>query len=944
MSGNQKAEFIGKRYQVLEHLGSGGMGAVYRVADRLTGQTVALKRVTTQVIPSQNPDSTLNLNMMTEQVRVALAHEFETLASMHHPYVIQVLDYGFDEVKQPFFTMNLIDNPRTIVQAGRGQSLETRYHLLIQMLEALAYLHRRGLVHRDIKPDNALVTAAGEVKVLDFGLATLHDRQSTSEGVSGTLMYLAPEVLQGVPASPASDFYAVGMIAYELFAGFHPFRDPAITSLVVAVLTQEIDFEPVNREAQLEHIISRLVNRNPEYRYRDAHEIISDLSDALNQPMPQETLAIRESYLQAARFVGREAELSRLVGGLEKLFDEDKGSAWLVGGESGVGKSRLLEELQIHALVKGMLVLRGQGVRGGGLAYQMWREPVRRLLLTEEIDDLDAGILRELVPDVERVIGRPFPAVTALEGAANQERLIGAIASLFRRQSQPILLILEDLQWAIESLEVLKVLSRLVLDFPLLIVGSYQIEERPDLPEALPDMQVMQLKRLNPSEMVTLSVSIMGEAGRQRAIQDLLQRETEGNVLFLVEVVRALAEEVGRLNDIGNMILPEHVVAGGVLEIIQRRVDKVPPEAQDLLRVAAAAGRELDLKMLGVIAGDRLQNWLDTCANHAILDVDKGQWHFSHDNLRQAITRYLDEDAQADLHRQVAEAIESVYPDAPEQAVILAQHWNSAGDLLKERIYRQRAGEYALHISAFADAIAHFERALTLLPLTAKEDAERDALEADITEKLGEALIYHGHNDVAAMFLEQSLDYFRRANNQERVAATLNLLGEAVWRQNQYDEANQLVNESLTIARKIKAHGSIARSLNRLGMVAYDQGDYAHATTYFEESLELARKHDLLGERATATNNLGIVAFSQGQHERATRFLEETVEVGRSTGERRKMATALLNLGSVAGVQGDLPRAIAYFENALDICRSIGERRGVALALDNLGYAASLQK
>jgi tetratricopeptide (TPR) repeat protein len=432
--------------------------------------------------------------------------------------------------------------------------------------------------------------------------------------------------------------------------------------------------------------------------------------------------------------------------------------------------------------------------------------------------------------------------------------------------------------------------------------------------------------------------------GRQKSILNLLQHETEGNIFFLVEVMRALAEEAGRLNQIGEMILPEQVVAGGVMKIIQRRLEHIPADVRGFLQTAAVAGRELDLRMLASTTSYDLQIWLQTCANHAVLEVDDGQWRFTHDKLRQATLVNLSEGERAGLHRHVALAIEQVYPDAPEQAGILTQHWRQAGDMNQERAYAQRAGEYALRISTFADAITYFERALTLLPVTIADDAQREAQEADITEKLGEALIHHGHNDVAAMFLERSLAYFRRVKDPQRVASMLNLLGEAAWRQNQYEQANQLVNESLKIARKVKSYSSIARSLNRLGMVAYDQGDYAHANRYFEESLVLARQHGIQEELATATNNLGIVAFSQGELERAIHHLEETVEIGRSTGERRKVATALLNLGSVAGVQSDLPRAIQYFEDALEMCRTIGERRGVALALDNLGYAASLQK
>ena len=434
--------FVSQRYQLLDKLGSGGMGSVFKARDRLNGQMIALKRV---LVPENVPnEAALTLRLMTEQIRTALADEFQALASMHHPHVIQVLDYGFDQDHQPFFTMNLIDKARTVLEAGRDQPLEARCQLIIQMAEALAYLHRRGMIHRDLKPDNALVTTESNVKLLDFGLATLSEGQEHSDTIVGTLAYMAPEILRGGLASTASDFYALGVIAYELFTGHHPFSTDSASELVMAVLSQKIDVENAGVDPELTYILSRLLESDPEQRYEDAYEIIADLSAALRQPVPVESIEIRESYLQAARFVGRETELAHLTGALNKIFLDGEGSSWLIGGESGVGKSRLLDELHTRGLVKGALVLRGQAVQGGGVSYQLWRDPIRRLLLTLEIEALDAGILKEIIPDMDQLLGNPVAEVAEVSGAANQERLLTTIVSLFQRLRSPVLLLIEE--------------------------------------------------------------------------------------------------------------------------------------------------------------------------------------------------------------------------------------------------------------------------------------------------------------------------------------------------------------------------------------------------------------------------------------------------------------------------------------------------------------------
>src|SRR5258707_10802339 len=131
--------------------------------------------------------------------------------------------------------MTLLENAQTILQAGRGQPVEVQYSLLMQLLQALLYLHRRGILHRDLKPGNVMVVN-GQVKVLDFGLSVAHGEGG---GTSGTLAYMAPELFADSLASEASDLYAFGTLAYELLAGKHPFRLERIDLLIEDILRHE---------------------------------------------------------------------------------------------------------------------------------------------------------------------------------------------------------------------------------------------------------------------------------------------------------------------------------------------------------------------------------------------------------------------------------------------------------------------------------------------------------------------------------------------------------------------------------------------------------------------------------------------------------------------------------------------------------------------------------
>ncbi len=207
------------RYRLQDKLGEGGMGIVYRATDRLTGDTIALKQVQVPVEYLQfmsRPSESMSQNMQT-----SLAREFQTLATLRHPNIISVLDYGFVQIEtkpQPFYTMTYLSEAVTLVAAGEHLSVPDKITLLQQTLQGLAYLHRRGILHRDLKPENVLVVD-GQVRILDFGLALLQREARKEDASYGSSAYLAPELWEEGSPGISSDLYALGVMAFELLGG-----------------------------------------------------------------------------------------------------------------------------------------------------------------------------------------------------------------------------------------------------------------------------------------------------------------------------------------------------------------------------------------------------------------------------------------------------------------------------------------------------------------------------------------------------------------------------------------------------------------------------------------------------------------------------------------------------------------------------------------------------
>jgi tetratricopeptide (TPR) repeat protein len=919
---------ISKRYTLDEELGKGGMGIVYRAIDRLTGQVIALK----QVMPaSKDPFSTrIGEDEHTEgnEYRLALAQEFQMLSSLRHPNIISVLDYGFDAQRQPYFTMDYVEGAQTLLDAAKDQTVGFKTDLLAQTLQALAYLHRRGILHRDLKPANVLVKN-GIVKVLDFGLATARGEHDPHRNqAAGTLAYMPPEVLRGGSATVASDIYSVGLMAFEMFAGHYPYNDRDIQQLLHDILHKIPDVESLDIEAELQTVLERLLLKSPTERFDSAAEALSDISKIAiegRQTLTIDQKSIRDAFLQAATFVGREDELDNLATAMTKMM-HNKGSAWLVGGESGVGKTRLLDELRTLGLVKGAFVLRGQNVSDGGRPYEMWRDVMRRLALQTDLLDEQASVLKALVPDIAQLIDRDIPDAPELDTKPAQERLISTIIKVFRNHPEPILMILEDMHWATsESITVLQQLNTAVKNLPLMIVASYRDDESPTLANDLKGMRTVRLDRLSRENIARLTVSMIGEAGRRERVLQFIERETEGNIFFMVEVVRALAEEVGQMDQIGLRTLPQTVVAGGIQLVVQRRLNRVPEEAWALLEVAAVAGRELDLEMLQALVdkGDiqlpykSLEKWLNACSEIAILTVQHERWRFAHDKLRDGLLATVEN--VKDLHRKVALALEQTYPDDLSRAAVLAYHWGVADDIEKIAHYATIAGSYSMRSGAGTQAKAFFEQAIAAVGRM-DETTENQRWLVDATLDLSRVGVFFASNDFP-MILGRAIQTAEKLGDEERMARIYGAAGTFYYTRGQVGEGLGFFQKSMMLAEKLGIEELLVQPYNNIGRAIMVTGDLPRAGAMMERGIELAAKFNDPELQAGSLSWYGYALALQGRLEEALPYVERAVvlgeqihDMGRLIGITVVRGTIFYHCGRLDEAEADLMRAMAMAE------------------------------
>jgi serine/threonine-protein kinase len=267
---------IGK-YLVEAVLGRGGSGTVYLARDPGLDRRVALKTLTLDAAEPRAPD-----------LRARFLREAQAAGALRHPGIVTVYDVG-DHAGEPYIAMEYVegDDLDKLLQRGEARSVEWKLDVVRQLCEGLAHAHRHGIVHRDVKPGNVRLTPSGEVKIMDFGVARLSSSTMTKSGrLLGTVHYMAPEQVEGGPVDLRVDVFAVGAIAYELFAGRRPFPGDSLSAVMSRILSGEPDPAALPRTAYspgLESIVLKALARDRDARYPSLDAMHADLAGLVRE-------------------------------------------------------------------------------------------------------------------------------------------------------------------------------------------------------------------------------------------------------------------------------------------------------------------------------------------------------------------------------------------------------------------------------------------------------------------------------------------------------------------------------------------------------------------------------------------------------------------------------------------------------------------------------------
>ncbi|WP_224366225.1 trifunctional serine/threonine-protein kinase/ATP-binding protein/sensor histidine kinase [Hyalangium versicolor] len=661
--------------------------------------------------------------------------------------------------------------------------VERVLELAIRLASILEGVHRCGVIHKDLKPSNILITPDGDACLIDFGIATLqaveHVDAAPPTLIEGTLAYMSPEQTGRMNRAVdyRSDFYSLGILLYELLTGRRPFQGKDALEWFHAHLA--LSPQPPHEHSPtippvLSAIVMKLLAKLAEERYQSAEGLRADLErcrKALSQGVVEDfALGQRDTpsrFQLPQRFYGRDAQVAALHQAFERVAREERPELMLVSGYSGIGKSSLVSELHkpvvrqrgffltckfdqfqqdvpLSTMAQALRALTQQLLAGTDEELARWRERLRQAL------EGQGQLLLDVVPQLELVVGRqpPAPELPPLDAQKRFNRLLQKFLGVFSTPQHPLVVFLDDLQWAdLASLRLLQFMFTHPDTPPLLAIGAYRenevspshplVQALTELREAGALMSDIHLEALNLQQVQQLVADTL--PGAEQAVvgplSALVYEKTGGNPFFLIQLMTTLVQDgllvrtpEGRWRwDADGVRAREY--SDNVVDFMVSKLRQLPLRTQQLLQLASCAGGSFSLHLLVIISGMppvEVESGLEQALQEGMLvRAEPEQYRFLHDRIQQAAYALIPESERKAVHLRIGRMLlASLSPEEVREKLFdVVGQLNAGAGLITEPAERLRlarlnaeAGWKASSSTAFRSAVTFFRTAFELLP------------------------------------------------------------------------------------------------------------------------------------------------------------------------------------------------------------------------------------
>ncbi len=761
---------VAGRYRLEGELARGGMGVVSSALDESTGSRLAIKRMHAEMAAQQ-------------RLRMLFELEYRTLATIEHPRVIRVFDYGVDG-GSPYYTMELLDGQDLRDMSPIPYRDACRY--LCDVASSLALLHTRRLLHRDLSPRNVRCTGDGHCKLLDFGTMC---QFGVPTNTAGTPPFVPPEALRGSALDHRTDIYSLGALAYYLLTRRYAYRARDLQSLPQAWRTQptrpSVSVEDIPKD--LDDLVMSMLSLDPLGRPSSAADVMERLT-AIAGLETVDTSEVMESYLLSSPLRGRDRELLSLEQRTKRLV-KGQGATLVFEGYAGLGKTRMLDELSMRAQAAGAAVVRvdtrahrGPAAVLGALAralrialpYEAERALAPRRTRLEAIlrerraagtgdssgatgetgaAGADGGVGAEsgggsegstapfTVTGAIRAIGASpdEPGVKQREGGESRARLQDAMAGwiLAVSEKRPLAIMVDDLHRTDElSAAFLAALARETREQALLVVATQRTGEPVVARDAFDSFKnaaaCYRLLQLDAQDTQQLVASLFGSVPNCSLVADFLHRKSGGNPGLCTELARQMVNRRLVRYEAGMWVLPDQLDEGllpeSFADAFRMRLEALDEDAKALAAAFSIRRGVMPLELCASFAGledNRLFVALDRLVQEGMIVMSGGGYGFANDGMRETVRSAIEPGLGQQLHRRLAEALLQIAGDNAETVLEAGFHLLSGGDAMRGAdLMAKVAPRMAREGIAMDMAIPALERALEVYERGGRSPAE----------------------------------------------------------------------------------------------------------------------------------------------------------------------------------------------------------------------------
>lgn len=978
---------LADRYTIIQRVSLGGFGAVYRALQDNLGRDIALKVLLPDVV-SGNAD-------YIEQFR----QEALLTSQLRHPNTITIFDYGQTDSGLLFLVMEWLDG-KTLTEVLKTEgalSYDRCLHISQQILKSLSEAHERGMVHRDLKPSNLMLCVQyGEpdfVKVLDFGLVkNLSDETLSIRGKAveaphftakrrapGTPHYMAPEQAMGKGTTTSADIYAFGLILYEMLTGKRAFDGTDKMEVLLKQVRQPCPaLPPELSDTFLGKVVARCVEKDPLKRPQNASALLRDYqlneetrgieinnadfeAQARWKNLAEPRIVSEISSSAKDIFVGRINEIDEFKSILTKGTTEKKGTAIVVTGQTGIGKTTLVNKFadifleQTHGTL-----INATFMPQNYLSYSAIRSALRRFLNVQSDDASDAQIeikraLSKLGISDAYLVTFMTHFIVGKYGQSGDERdqaelrleeFFDALAKM-----SPVLLLVENIHWADnDSLNLLwkLALSLVAKNAPFFLVATFRHQNLADSRE----LQML-LERLNRLEHVyyremqlawlnkkDCSAIIENAVKMQRPMANQCMMLSKGNPLFLNLVLRYILDEKQTLgaDDAQKLVIPNSIE-----RISLKRIDQIvrkynQPEYREILRRAALMGETFSVAGVeALLRRDGQYNLLDFTSRALEIWRREGilrrQWdaELSFEFVHPYLVEFFNIDSAPELHLNVARTKEALSEsDMFIDMEDVAHHFKLAGDKKNALRYLGYAANAALQNSNLLKARKLFEEMIPLF-----DDDEPIGRKKEVYQQLGNLTLRLSEYGPSKDYFQKTIQFAKETQDHQLESLAYCGIAEIALAQNQLDNAgaNYACAKNALSGDVPNVQGKLLLGMGKLSKL---KSDWQAAVACFQKAYDYSSNAANFDLMASALYELGVIYLSLGASRQAHECFLAAQKNYQTVGNTADEAAVLLALSKTYCIFMRPDDAHISNEAAIEIYQKLGDQIGFANALSQM--------